>query len=604
MITPRQAVQSSQNFFRTLGRIIVINWQVSPWLYCLQLILTIIQGLLPLLSAYLTAQILNSIAALLTHHSQSLTTPFVLLAGLGVVNFIIGQLSFLSFYLDDLFSMRFDLQIQKNLFEKIHQLDQSYYEDQTFNNNLNKINQNLYSLRGLNRNFLLAGGSFVQLVSTAIALIAFDPRIALGLTAAMIPVLIVEVKTSMERWRSWDKRGNDWRLQWYIRGLLTNVNDLREIKLYELKSYLMERWSQHFHAGRSAQLTIERRAQRLRAITGALDIAVSLGAQAWLLVRVVNRGLGLDSFIFYRQVIENYTNAGASLVRNLHSMQENSLYVNDYFTMMALQPRLVMSAQPELLPHSKPPLIEFKNVSFHYPEREQMVLKNISLTIKPGEDIAIVGANGAGKTTLIKLLLRMYDPTEGYILINGHDLKDIDLATWYRNIGALFQDFNRYSSLSVRDNIVMGRADLPEDTTALMAAANKSGADDFVSTYSKQYDQILNRSFENGMEPSGGQWQRIALARAFYRNANVLILDEPTSAIDAKGEFEIFERIAATQEHKTTIIISHRFSTVRNAHKIIVLEHGTIIESGSHDELRALKGRYQELFELQASGYR
>jgi ATP-binding cassette, subfamily B, bacterial len=200
--------------------------------------------------------------------------------------------------------------------------------------------------------------------------------------------------------------------------------------------------------------------------------------------------------------------------------------------------------------------------------------------------------------------LRLYDPTDGRILIDGRNLRELDLATWYRQIGALFQDFNRYASLTVGDNIAMGRPDRKRSDGAVETAAGAAGADAFIKHYPAGYEQVLDRSYEDGMEPSGGQWQRIALARAFYRDANILILDEPTSAIDAKGEFEIFRRIAATQKHKTTIIISHRFSTVRNAQKIIVLEHGTITESGSHEELIALGGRYKELFELQAAGYR
>jgi ATP-binding cassette, subfamily B, bacterial len=264
-----------------------------------------------------------------------------------------------------------------------------------------------------------------------------------------------------------------------------------------------------------------------------------------------------------------------------------------------------MVAAPKRLPkEAPPPRIEFEHVSFSYPGNKRQVLKDVSLVLEPGEDLAIVGANGAGKTTLVKLLLRLYDPSKGRILINGQDLRELDLMTWYRQIGALFQDFNRYDALSVKDNIVMGRVDAPARKERLEKAAHEAGTDRFIKGYVAGYEQILNRSYKNGIEPSGGQWQRIALARAFYRQAQVLILDEPTSAIDAKGEFEVFRKIAATQKRKTTIIISHRFSTVRNANKIVVLEHGTITESGSHQELVALRGRYHELFELQAAGYR
>jgi ATP-binding cassette, subfamily B, bacterial len=597
-------LKETKHFALTIQRVLLINWRVSPPLYVLQVVMTVIQGLLPLASAWLTAQLLGRIAEQIMNPSLSLVPIWWILGTMAGIQFVISQTSYWSFYLDDKFGMQFDIYVQRNLFEHVHSLDQSYYEDPAFNNQLNKITQNLYSMRSLNRNFLMAGNSLVQLLSTAIALVAFEPLIALVISVALIPILAVEVQTSLKRWRSWDQRGTDWRLQWYLRNLLTDVVNLREIKLYNLKNYLLGRWQGHLTSARQAELAIERRAQRLRAFTSLLDILITYGSQVWLLLRVLQRGSGLDAFVFYRQVIENYANAGSSLVRNLHTMQENSLYVNDYFSLLALKPRLTQPARSHRLPAGRSPRIEFEQVWFRYPGSEQDVLQDISFTIEPGKDLAIVGANGAGKTTLIKLLLRFYDPTKGRILIDGTDLRKLNLTDWYGRVGALFQDFNKYSSLTVRNNIEMGRIDRAGDNRELAAAVEQSGAERFIQDYPKMFDQVLNRSYKDGVEPSGGQWQRIALARAFFRQAEVLILDEPTSAIDAAGEFEIFEQITKTQADKTTIIISHRFSTVRNAGQIIVLENGRVTEQGSHEELVALDGRYKELFELQASGYR
>ena len=597
--------RETANFSRTIWRVILINWRVSPGLYVVQVTMTVVQGVLPLATAFLVARLLASIANYIAHPGQPLAPLLWLLAGIGAVQFIIGQTSYWSFFLDDLFGLQFDLHIQRTLFAKIYSLDQTYYEDQAFNNQLNKINQNIYSMRSLNRNFLMAGNSLVTLVATAIALVAFEPWLALVITLALIPILVVEVRTSVQQWKTWEKRGTDWRLQYYLRSLLINVVELREIKLYGLGEFLTGRWEKHLRKARTAQLGIERQAQRMRAATGVLSLVVSVGSQAWLLLRVLSRGSGLQAFVFYQQVIENYTSASSGLVRSLHTMQENSLYVNDYFDLLALRPRIAEPERPlELPPAGPPPRIEFNHVSFRYPGSEEDVLRDVCLVIEPGEDVAIVGDNGAGKTTLIKLLLRLYDPTEGAILVDGHDLRELHLADWYRRIGALFQDFNKYHSLSVKDNVTVGRVEEKPALGEVREAAQLAGADGFIERYPRRYDQILNRSFENGIEPSGGQWQRIALARAFYRNASILILDEPTSAIDAQGEYEIFREIAETQRDKTTIIISHRFSTVRNAQQIVVLAHGTITERGSHEELVALGGRYRELFELQAAGYR
>jgi ATP-binding cassette subfamily B protein len=347
-----------------------------------------------------------------------------------------------------------------------------------------------------------------------------------------------------------------------MRGLLTDVIRLQEIKLYGLRDYLMSRWHTHFSTSRGDQLKIEQRAQRLRAIAGAINVVVGFGSQLWLLTRVFARGSGLGSFVFYRQVIDNYSNAGSSLVRNLHTMQENSLYVNDYFDLMAMQPRLVsgdqaLKADPERR-HRVP------NVASDTPAPRTTFCATYRSWLSRGK--IWLWAKWRGQV-YSRNCSAFYDP----LLVRSHRRPGstrVDLASWYRRIGALFQDFNRYRSLNAGDNITMGDPGRRQSKRRREMAAHRAGADAFINNFPKAYEQILNRSFENGIEPSGGQWQRIALARAFYRDAAVLILDEPTSAIDAAGEFEIFEQIAITQQHKTTLIISHRFSTVRNAHRI------------------------------------
>ena len=250
-----------------------------------------------------------------------------------------------------------------------------------------------------------------------------------------------------------------------------------------------------------------------------------------------------------------------------------------------------------------PPVIEFKKVSFKYPGAERFILKDFNLIIRSGEKIALVGENGAGKTTLIKLLLRFYDVTEGELLINGVNIKDISLKEWHKTIGALFQDFIKYQ-FSFKENVLFGDLAKPEDPEQINKAIQSSGANGYLPTLPKGMNQQVGKMFEEGVDLSGGQWQKLALARAFYRDAPLLILDEPTSAIDAKAEFEIFERVQNLQKDKTVIIISHRFSTVRNADRILVLDEGQIIEEGTHNQLMKKKGLYAELFEIQAQGYK
>lgn len=276
--------------------------------------------------------------------------------------------------------------------------------------------------------------------------------------------------------------------------------------------------------------------------------------------------------------------------------------MTDFFAYLDTKSQILWPKKGVILTNKIPPTIEFKNVSFKYPHSNHFVFKKLNLIIPSGQDIALVGENGAGKTTLIKLICRFYEPTSGQILINGHNLKTLNKNYWYGQLGILFQDFNRYA-YTVAENIQLGKKEDKISISNLDTYTKQAGAYDFIQKYTKKYNQILSKSYNGGTEPSGGQWQRLALARAFYRNANILILDEPTSAIDAKGEYEIFQKISKLQHKKTTIIVSHRFSTVRRADNIYVLQNGKIIESGNHQDLVKKRGLYYQMFTLQAKGY-
>lgn len=290
------------------------------------------------------------------------------------------------------------------------------------------------------------------------------------------------------------------------------------------------------------------------------------------------------------------------LLRNLNTVFDSSLYVQSLFDILEVQPIIKESEHPVKIDSNRPPLIEFKNVSFAYPDTSYKILDNFSLTINPGEKVAFVGENGAGKSTIIKLLTRFYDVSAGEILINGINIKELSLEDWYSHIGVLFQDFNRYED-AASENIYLGKNNQPKEIEQIVTASKLAGSHEMVEKFDKKYEQMLGRMFEGGLELSGGQWQKIALARAFFRNAPILVLDEPTSAIDAKAESQIFERVEKLSRDKTVIIISHRFSTVRNADKIFVMDKGRIKESGTHQELLKLNGQYAEMFRLQAKGY-
>ncbi|MGC1176528.1 MAG: ABC transporter ATP-binding protein, partial [Candidatus Saccharimonadales bacterium] len=310
------------------------------------------------------------------------------------------------------------------------------------------------------------------------------------------------------------------------------------------------------------------------------------------------------NFSFYSGIILQFGSSLGLIVNSFAFLSDNNEYMKDLFKLFDTKPALPLPAKPVKLTKKQLPTIEFRGVWFRYPGNEEWALRDVSFTLKPCEKVAFVGENGAGKTTIIKLLLRFYDTKKGQILINGTDIKELDLPSYYHHIGVLFQDFNDYP-LSVRDNIAMGRVEQFGDDVAVRNATTQADADKFIKSYPKEYEQILEIGFKDGIEPSGGQWQRIALARALFRDAGILILDEPTAAIDAKGEYAIFKTLEQHSEGKTTIIISHRFSTVRTAKQIYVIGHGKLAESGSHAELMKIKdGLYREMFDKQAEGYR
>ena len=310
----------------------------------------------------------------------------------------------------------------------------------------------------------------------------------------------------------------------------------------------------------------------------------------------------IGSLLLAFGVYRSFVQVSQNFFRDFSRLEEQTRYARRWFDIFDMQSKITSKVGALKPVWAKPPVIEFKNISFAYPETDNVVLKNISLILNSGDKLAIVGLNGAGKTTLVKLLCRVYDPTEGQILTDRIDLRDIDIEHWHYNLGVLFQDFAEYK-LTVREAIAVSRPDEPIDDKKVKLAAQMSGAIDFIEKFPKKYEQILWKGFHDGVELSKGQHQRMAVARIFYRDALISILDEPTSAIDAVAEEKIFEVLETKLEGKTGILISHRFSTVKNADQIAVIEHGELKELGSHKELMAKKGRYEELYTMQASRY-
>jgi ATP-binding cassette subfamily B protein len=389
----------------------------------------------------------------------------------------------------------------------------------------------------------------------------------------------------------------------YLEHVLTVDSSVKEVKLFNLGEPLLKRYSDAFQVFFREDVDLARRRSIISVGLGVLASLSYYGAYAWIVFVTIAGAITLGSMTFYLTLFRQSQGAFQGLFSNITRLYEHGLFMDNLFTFLALQPQMTQAAQPVPVPPRLQRGIEFRNVSFRYPGRDDWALREINLMIAPGEKLALVGPNGAGKTTLIKLLTRLYDPTEGQILLDGVDLRDYDPDELHRRIGVIFQDFVRYQ-LTARENIGFGHIDHLDDVQRIDAAAQRGGADDIMAVLPAGMETMLGRWFEDGFELSGGQWQKIALSRAFMRDGEVLVLDEPTASLDAEREYAIFQRFRELTTGKIAVLISHRFSTVRMADRIAVIEGGRITEIGSHAELLQRGGTYARLFEMQAEGYR
>jgi ATP-binding cassette subfamily B protein len=443
------------------------------------------------------------------------------------------------------------------------------------------------------------------LISSSVVIASKFPIFIPIVIAANIPSFIASSRFRDNVWSYvGTQRGIVERLFTYIRTTFSNPSTSKEIAIFKNGPLLLGKFKKtHNQYYRSFDKANKDNLFMMILVT-LIQNGALIFTQGINLMSVLTGRIAVGQFALYFQQTINLSEGTTGILDGYSSMSVRSKYVDSYFELLNFPNSISTSKVAEIVPtNPKPATIEFKNVFFKYPETERFILKDFNLVINPGEKIALVGENGAGKSTLIKLLLRFYDTNDGEILINGINIKNLDLNQWHKQIGALFQDFIKYQ-FTFKENIIFGNLEKKDDMKALHDALKQSGAENYLADLPNGLEQIVGKTFDEGVDLSGGQWQKLALARAFFRDAPFLILDEPTSAIDAKAEFEIFENVQKLQKDKTVIIISHRFSTVRTADRILVLDEGKIIEEGSHEKLMKEKGVYAELFEIQAQGYK
>ncbi len=589
--------------FRYSRRALELVWRTNRALTIAFALLTVVAGVLPALTAYVTGLIVDAANSAIRAGSRDAgqVVDLVLLEGVLVASIAAAQRGLT--FCQSLLRAQLGQRVNEMILEKALTLTLAHFEDSEFYDKLTRARREastrplslVTSTFGLLQNAL-------SLVTSGALLVRFSPWAVAVLLLAGVPAFVAEAKFSGDAFRLFRWRTPETRMQTYLETVLAREDHAKEVKLYGLGRRLLERYRAIFRTlyGQDRALTIRRDLWGFS--LGLIATAALYGAYAWIGISTVRGLLTLGQMIRYFTLFRQGQGAVTAILSCLGGMYEDNLYLStlyEYLETPVPEPSGTLVRGPDPADG-----IRFETVSFTYPGAQQPALEGVSLHLAPGRSLALVGENGSGKTTLIKLLTRLYAPTEGRILLDGRDLAEWDEGALRERIGVIFQDFNRYQML-VGENVGAGDERYFEDEARWRAAAAKGTASEFVETLPAGYRTQLGKWFRDGRELSGGQWQKIALSRAFMRTrADILVLDEPTAAMDAQAEAEIFAHFRQLAESRITILISHRFSTVRMADEIVVLERGRIIERGSHEELIRLAGRYAHLFTLQARGYR
>ena len=592
---------------RNLPAAMRLVWQAHRVSTAGMVVLSLVGAALPATQAYAGKLIVDAIvgaldAGLPVNAGLRAALPYLLFEfGLLVLSAVLSQARSL---FEHVLHARVDHQVGTALIRKALALDLQAFEDAAFYDKLQNARREggRRALSSINTALQL-GQSLLTLASFAVILLAFSPIVALILVVATLPAFLAQTRYSSLHFRLLTWRAPEFRRMQYLQQVLTVDWAVKEVKLFALGEPLLKRYADIFWSFYREDTALAIRRSWISLLWGLVSTGSYYLAYAYIVWRTLSGSITLGDMTLYLTLCRQSQGTFQGLLGGVGGLYEHGLFLNHLFDFLSIEPAMVSPANARLVPRPIRQGIELRGVSFRYPGREDWALRDLDLLIRPGEKIALVGANGAGKTTLIKLLTRLYDPTEGQILLDGVDLREYDLDDLRARIGVIFQDFVRYQT-TVRENIGYGQIEALDDTTRLERAAQRGGADEVIATLPDGYETMLGRWFDRGHELSGGQWQKIALGRAFMRDGEVLVLDEPTAALDAEREYEIFQRFRALTEGKIALLISHRFSTVRMADRIAVLEGGSLTEIGTHAELLTRGGTYARLFNLQAQGYR
>ncbi len=588
---------------RNVPPVLKIVWDSGPMVVSLGLVFRLITSLVPLAALWISKMIVDGIVHSVTSHQPVPRTLWWLVAAEFAVAILGSVLTRTIDYLDSLLADKYTRHVSIRVMEHAASLDLIAYEDPVFYDRLERARVQATDRLGMIQSI----GRLVQQVITAtslsISILLFSPWLLLLLIAGIIPAFLGESHFAFLGYAKNFRQTPVRRELDYLRVLGGSREAAKELKLFGLKDFLLGRFTHLSDEIYDENVQLARRRLIAGSFLSMIGTAGYYAAYVYVIWRTVIGALSIGTLWFLSGAILQASSNIQLIFSTLSSIADQALFLTDLLAFFDMKPTI--RSKPNALPAPRPIRrgFEFRNVSFQYPGNSRLVLNDLNFHLHPGERVALIGENGEGKTTLVKLLTRLYDPTEGQILLDGIDLREYQLEDLYREIGVIFQDFMRYE-MTARANIAVGQIERVHDVPLIKRAAAKSMANEVIERLPRDYEQMLGRRFESGVDLSGGEWQKVALARAYLRDAQVLILDEPTAALDARSEFEVFQRFAELTMGKTALFISHRFSTVRMADRIVVLEHGKIAEDGSHEQLARLGGRYAEMFELQASSYR
>ncbi|HLJ88667.1 MAG TPA: ABC transporter ATP-binding protein [Candidatus Angelobacter sp.] len=598
-VTWHSRLQSVRSLWRFLG----LLWRASPALFVVSITLRVVRSAQPLVNLWITRYIVDSVIRAAIKHTGRASDVFKLIA-LDAAVYVSGDLlRRLSILVESIFGDLFSIATNLMLMKHTAALDLGRFEDPDFSDRLERARQQSSGRLTIFTSMLNLTQDVLGVALLSSGLLFSSPLLLALLLFSILPAFFGEAKLAAMEYSVFFRRTPYRRKLDYIRFLTASIQTAKEVSLFALGSHLIERYVTEWKAIHSENKAIAIKRAWLGTIINLVPTAGYYCGYFLILLRTLSGAFSVGSFVFLIRAFSRSCSIIERIFSTVGSIFDDSLLISDLFALLSAKPSL---EPPRMNLIVRRPMLhgfEFRNVGFQYPGTGTWVLRNISFELRATEKVAIVGSNGAGKSTITKLLARLYDPTEGQILLDGVDLRDYDIADLRKNITAVFQDHVRYD-LTVTDNIGFGDIGRAGDPSAIEAAARKSHSHNLIESLPSMYDQLLGRRFEGGMDISGGEWQKLALARATMRDAQLWILDEPTASLDARAEYQWFMNFLDTAVDRSVLLISHRFTTIRMAERIFVLGQGTIREQGTHEDLLALNGRYAKLFHRQAAAYR